>query len=218
MGFVERWIIAKYAIRRNIKKNKSVWIAGVALVLAVCTLVAYVVFFAPYISVTCHAGSCKCVFGCSASAFATSSTDLPDGLSFLKKNSRVDGMGHLILDLTRWQYHKLKSSQWIRDFTELEEWPCVSLSEDYYRITVTVTPEMRAYESAQLRELQNAVNAALSRIRFIDMINYPDEKDFYQKFILYREIDGVTGEILFQDYVVITRSSIDHMRYDGWDQ
>ncbi len=218
MGIAEWWIITKYAFQMNLKQNKKAWIVSVSLALVACALAVYTVFFAPYISVPCHASSCEYVFGCTPAELVTADLDVPDELSFLRKSSYVDGRGNLIFDLTRWQYHKLKGSEWIKDFTELKEWSCVSMSEDYYRITVTVTPEMRAYDNAELGELEYAVNAALGRIRFIDMIKYPDEKDFYQKLILYREIDGVTGEMLFEDYVIITRKEIDYLAYDGWDQ
>ena len=217
MYIIERWIIAKYSIRNNIKRNKKTWIIATAIVLVLCAIAVYLEFFAPYISVTCHNGSCEYVFGCTPAEFTTADLDVPSEISSLRKNAHVDGRGNLIFDTTRWQYHKLKNSEWIKDFPELKEWPCIYLSEDYYRITITVTPEMKAYGSAELKELEYALNAALNRIRLIDMIKYPDKKDFYQRLIFYKEIDEVTGATLFEEYVEITRNDIEYQAYDGWE-
>lgn len=217
MGIIESLIIAKSSIRRSFKMNKKGWIIAAAIALLLCTVAVYLVFFVTYKTATFPSKSCEYFFGCTASEFSTAELDLPDEVLSLQRNTNINSEGSLVSNLSLWQWYRFKNSEWITDFSHLEDWPCIYLSEDYYSVTVTVTPEMKTYDSVKLKALEDAVNTTFYRIRLIDMINNNDDVHNPERVVIYKEIDSVTGETLYEGNIIVSRQLMEFMIYNGWE-
>lgn len=220
MGLAERWIIAKYSIKRSMKRNKKIWIiassGGAIATLITTAFVIYLIFYATYTTAVFSADVCEYVFGCTSAEFSSADLDAPEEILELRESARIGPNGALALDMTLDQCRALQKSEWITNLPELEEWPCISLSDDHFRITITVTPEMKSYDSAKLKEFEYALNATLHRIAFIDIIGDLGEIDDSERLIYYKEIDEVTGRIITEEYVVVSPKRIEYQAYDGW--
>ncbi|MBP3368868.1 MAG: hypothetical protein J6L71_05490 [Clostridia bacterium] len=213
MGIVDRLIMAKYSIKRSMKINKKGWIIGISIFLLLCAFAVYSLCFYTYFSIDMHPINCEYLFGCTPDEFISGKVNLPAEVLSLRKNAYIDENGKLILCYSYLQQYRIRKSEWLKKFPELDEWACISLAEDYSSITITVTPEMRNYDSGKLNELEEALHAIYVRIRHIDILN--DEQSL-ERDIKYKEIDGVTGEILFEDNIIFTSTQFHAFKITGW--
>lgn len=175
--------------------KKRLITVGIILACAMILLILWMCFFEMHIY-SMHPDLCEHLFDCTPTEFLSADLEGYEKVNNMQKKAYVDEDGWLVLDLTVLQCFQLRYSAWSTPFEELESRPYVEVSDDLKSIILYITPELREFSNQDWEKLDTDIVSILFKMSFI-----LDEKTlwFENESIIYKEVDSVSGEVLFED-------------------
>ena len=167
-------------------------IIGIVLVILSSVLIFLSVCSLAFTEVIFNEEDCQLLFNCSTSEFFDKELDFYEETGDLRKYATVDKKGNIVLHLTKNKKQKLRESEWLISFKDLEN-TSFEISSDYSSLTLYLSPETNNEIENSTQKINKIIDLTMCKMYLIKSL---DGMDIYDITIQYIERDSVTKEII----------------------
>lgn len=143
---------------------------------------------------------CISLFGVTPLEFLHTELEFYDETGDFREESSLDQDGNLILCISKKQCKKWLKTDWLVGFEKNYDKENFYVSSDYTELKIYVPSDIEA-GSEEYKEFWSQVSTIKLKLSIIHWLN---ETPLEQIRIKYTEIDGSTGEILYDGYIYFT--------------